>query len=675
VPDLFGEMSAGFMPHGYCLRWDGPLLWTFIVGNAGIAIAYFLIPVALRIFIGKRRDLPYAYMFLLFAAFILSCGLTHIMKIWTLYQPLYWIEAGMDLWTAGVSLATAALLVPIIPKALALRGPKELENLNTQLTEANHKLLSSEEQLQVKVEERTRELDAALAEVKLSEKKFRTLFDVMPQLAFAVRPDGYVEMYNKGWFDYTGTNLEQMQGWGWEKVHDPAAVAAFKEKWQRCLDTGTPFEMEMQLLGADGNLRWFLNRTNPTFDENGKVARWIGIATDIDDQKRSAELLEKRVQDRTIELVEVNERLQDSESKLRESFEQTREQAELLDLTHDTIMVRDLAGLISFWNHGAEEMYGFSREEAVGRVSHDLLRTEFPCLLSEIDGDLHQSHRWDGELVHYAKDGSRLVVSSRWTMKPPDQVLELNSDITQRKAAELKIAVSNNDLQQFAYVASHDLQEPLRTIKSFSDLLSSSAGETLDEESTGYLNVIIDSVGRMQQLVRDLLNYARVDSQGMPLVPVEAGEALSEAILSLDTAIKESGAVVQSDAMPRVMGDKTQLSALFQNLIANAIKFRRPEPLNIHIGAKQVGNQYQFTVTDNGIGLNMEYAERIFVVFQRLHTRTKYTGTGIGLAVCKRIVERHGGTIGVESAEGEGARFWFKLPAAVEIVKSASGES
>ncbi|MBU6453300.1 MAG: PAS domain S-box protein [Cyanobacteria bacterium REEB67] len=552
MADFWARMTSDFMPHGFCLRWDGPLLAVFIAGNAGIALAYFLIPVALRIFIGKRRDLPYVYMFRMFIVFILSCGITHIIKIWTLYQPVYWIEAGADLWTALVSLATSAMLVPLIPKALSLRGPKELEDVNRQLVEANQKLQQSEELLQSKVEERTRDLDRALVEARLSEEQFRSLFDLMPQLSWTAKADGQIDFFNTETYEYTGKTPEEMLGWGWGTVHDPAVLPEVVTKWQHALATVTPFEMEFPLRGKDGEYRWFIARIKPMRDADGHLSRWVGIGTNIDEQKRGAELLEKRVRDRTAELQELNEKLSENESKL---------------------------------------------------------------------------------------------------------------------------AVSNNDLQQFAYVASHDLQEPLRTIKSFSELLTTSTEGKLDCDSQTYLHVIVDSVGRMQQLVRDLLNYARVDSQGMPLVRTDINEAFADAVLSLDTAIKETEAEITVEEMPEVLGDKTQLAILFQNLLANAIKFRGPHQPKIHVGVKQAGSQWQFTVTDNGIGLNMEYAERIFIVFQRLHTRTKYSGTGIGLAVCKRIVERHGGIIGVESEEGNGSRFWFKLPVPPESDAESEGES
>ncbi len=225
---------------------------------------------------------------------------------------------------------------------------------------------------------------------------------------------------------------------------------------------------------------------------------------------------------------------------------------------------------------------------------------------------------------------------------------------------------SNQELEQFAYVASHDLQEPLRKIASFCNLLESRYAEQLDDRGNTYLHYIVDGAMRMQALVNDLLLYSRVTTRGKEFLPTKMNDVVQEALANLEVAVGESNAHVTYDPLPQVSGDAGQLARVLQNLIGNALKYRGQEPPRVHVSAEDAGDEWVFSVRDNGIGIAPEYAERIFVIFQRLHTREEYGGTGIGLAVCKKIVERHGGRIWVESQAGAGATFYVSLPKTAE---------
>jgi PAS domain S-box-containing protein len=242
-------------------------------------------------------------------------------------------------------------------------------------------------------------------------------------------------------------------------------------------------------------------------------------------------------------------------------------------------------------------------------------------------------------------------------------------DITKRQRAEeaLKrtadeLARSNADLKQFAYSVSHDLREPLRSIAGFVKLLEKRYTGQLDEKADEFIGYIIDGVKKMERLIHDILEYSQVDAKGKDFWPVNCSIAVEEAVNNLRSAIEESGVELTYDLLPTLIADSSQLSRLFQNLISNAIKFRGNEPLKIHISAQQKGDEWIFSVRDNGIGIDPQFFERIFVIFQRLHTKEEYKGTGIGLAICKKIVERHGGRIWVESAPGAGSIFQFTLP-------------
>lgn len=252
------------------------------------------------------------------------------------------------------------------------------------------------------------------------------------------------------------------------------------------------------------------------------------------------------------------------------------------------------------------------------------------------------------------------AVWASWQLVREGKVLRRTQEELRESVTEL--TRSNQDLQQFAYVASHDLQEPLRMVASYTQLLARRYKGKLDSDADEFIGFAVEGAKRMQQLITDLLAYSRVSTQARTAEPVDCAAILQQVLSNLRLAIEESKAVITVGPLPTVTADGTQLTQLLQNLISNAIKFHGPSAPTVHVSAERRAGEWLFSVRDNGIGIDSQYADRIFVIFQRLHTRQDYPGTGIGLAMCKKIMERHGGRIWVTSQLGQGATFYFTLP-------------
>jgi PAS domain S-box-containing protein len=350
----------------------------------------------------------------------------------------------------------------------------------------------------------------------------------------------------------------------------------------------------------------------------------------------------------------------------------------LLEVAPDPIVIVDMHGAIAIVNRQTELVFGYAREELIGQPVEVLV----PDNLREVHTahrDTYSAHprtRPMGvgmELLGRRKDGSIFPVEISLSPLHSDSetlIVSIIRDITARKQAEERLRASaaelersNRELEQFAYVASHDLQEPLRMVASYTQLLARRYQGKLDADADEFIGFAVDGARRMQELINDLLTYSRVGSRALELGKVDANHTVDRVVGDLGGAIRDSGASVTRDELPTVQADATQLEQLFQNLIANGIKFRRPEvPPKVHVSASRSSAGWSFAVRDNGIGIEPQYLERIFVLFQRLHSRAEYPGTGIGLAICKKIVERHGGTMTVQSQPGDGTTFEFTLP-------------
>ncbi len=730
------------------------------------------------------------------------------------------------------------------------------------------------------------------------EGRFRTLANSIPQLAWMADDKGYIFWYNDRWFEYTGTSLEEMAGWGWQKVHHPDHVQRVVNKIRKCFETGEIWEDTFPLRGKDGKYRSFLSRAVPIRNSKGDVLRWFGTNTDVSETNESGakyrglleaapdamvvvnqsgeivllniraenefgysrdELLgqqvrtiipkgfaERLIADGTrsaaealaqqigtgIELIGLRKDqsqfpieimlspLENAEGILvtaairdisvRKAAEKHLGQMEgryrgLLEAAPDAMVVVDQAGAIILLNVRAEKEFGYSRDELLGQQVRTIIpkgfaerliadgtrsaaealaqqigtgieliglrkdQSQFPIeiMLSPLEnaegilvtaairdisvrkaaekhlGQMEGRYRGlleaapdamvvvnrkgeivllnvqaekqfgyhrdelvgqkmrniipegfaerlisDGlrspedalaqkigmgiELVGRRKDRTEFPIELMLSpLESAEGVLVTAAirDITMRKMAEANLLKkveelnrSNVELGQFAYIASHDLQEPLRMVASYTQLLSRRYKGKLDSEADEFIAFAVDGASRMQRLIQDLLAYSRVGTKGTELIDCSSEEALQQALINLRASIADSGSLVTHDPLPHVMADELQLIQLFQNLVGNAIKYQSPGIPRIHVSAaKNVENKWIFSVKDNGLGIDSQYFEKIFGMFQRLHKREEFAGTGIGLAICKKIVERHGGDISVESQIGQGSTFRFKL--------------
>jgi PAS domain S-box-containing protein len=356
----------------------------------------------------------------------------------------------------------------------------------------------------------------------------------------------------------------------------------------------------------------------------------------------------------------------------REIEEQNFEHLHILEQAN--VFVRDMDGKIIFWNMGAEKIYGYSTDEAIGRISNELLKTEFLEPLPDILRGLTAKGTWEGELVHTRKDGVKIISSSVWTFYQADKnhagmIIEANTDITERKKAEevaveysKNLEIANKELEAFSYSVSHDLQAPLRALDSFSELLIEDYGQKIDETGQDYLKRIRKATQTMSQLINDMLKLSRVirSEIRIDLVNLSQEAEVIAGELQAGQPERKVKLVIAPDIL--VAGDRGLLDIALTNLLENAWKYTsKKSNALIEFGETRQNGEKVFFVRDNGIGFDMNYSDKLFQPFQRLHTDKEYPGTGIGLAIVQRIIRRHGGRIWVASEVGKGTTFYFTI--------------
>jgi PAS domain S-box-containing protein len=485
----------------------------------------------------------------------------------------------------------------------------------------------------------------AKALILAAEARFRAFANAAPAILWIGEPDGSFSFISRGWSDFTGQEERAALGFGWLQCMHPDDRESAMWVIQEAARKQEAFSMDIRLRRGDGQYRWTMNSGRPRFEPDGSFAGFTGSVIDIHERKEAAQ-----------------------NSALLSA---------IVDSSDDAIIGKDLNGIILSWNKSAERLFGYTAAEAVGQSILMLIPPERVNEEPRILEQLKRGERVDHfETIRVRKDGTRLHISL--TISPVRDsegrivgASKIARDITdwvrQNEAlqnANKALNQANQDLQQFAYSASHDLQEPLRIVAVFSELLHKRFGDQLGPTGNDYIAQTIHGARRMESLLRDLRTYTEVSTAEKQVDgEIDAEEIFDRTLENLAMAIQESGASVQRTALPRVRLNPVRLEQVFQNLIGNAVRYRNEAPPCVRVSAARDGDVWKFSVRDNGIGIEPQYREQIFGIFKRLHTKSEYPGTGMGLAICQRIIERAGGRIWVESQSGHGSTFHFTLPA------------
>ncbi len=478
-----------------------------------------------------------------------------------------------------------------------------------------------------------------------SENNYKTLMDSGLALVWLAGTDKLCMYFNRVWLEFTGRTVEQEMGNGWAEGVHPDDLERCFTIYTQAFDRRESFSMEYRLRRFDGEFRWIIDQGSPRYDSQGEFKGYIGHCIDITDRKQAEESLETTAE------------------KFKALFETMTEGVALHEMIYEGDRAVDYR--ILDINPAYERHTGLSKTKACGLLASELYGTGAPPYFEEFARVAFNRVPYSFE-TYFPPMERHFHIS----VFSPEQgfFATVFEDITERKktleqiekvAGDLKR--SNIELEQFAYIASHDLQEPLRMISSYTQLLERRYKDKLDQDANDFIGFAVDGANRMQKMIQSFLVYSRTSRDSSPLHAVDCNEVIEYVRMNLQMSIQETGTVIECEQLPTVIGHSELLLQLFQNLIGNAIKFRNGRTPVISVSARKDETHWTFSVKDNGIGIEPEYFEKIFIIFQRLHSQTDYPGTGIGLSICKNIVERHNGTIWVESQPSRGTTFHFTI--------------
>jgi PAS domain S-box-containing protein len=666
--------SDGFIPHGHCLLWKSSALWLHVVSDSLITLAYYSISIILLYFVRRRRDLAFPWMFLMFGAFIFGCGTTHLMGVWTLWVPTYWLDGVIKAATAFFSLATAVLLVQLVPKALVLRSPAELKAANrelerqiTEIRRVEEDLQKARDELETRVQERTVELSKSneelkkeIGERKKAEEDLRESREQLREITENIGDVFWMTDPDLTQVQYLSPSYERVWGRTCEGVYkNPLswAEAIHRDDRERVL-TAVPemkrgnYDETYRIIRPDGTIRWIHDRAVPVYNESGEVYRIAGIAEDITERKKAEEKI--------------------------------GEQAELLNKAQDAIIVRDLEDHILFCNERTLRLYGLEGVvdepgDLNGKTINDLLYKQDSSHFAKAKKITLEKGEWSGELSQTTKDGKEVVVESHWSlirdnMGKPKSILAINTDVTGKRALQAQFlrAQRVESIGTLAGGIAHDLNNVLHPITMALQLLRK---RFTDEKSQSWLDTLETSSLRGANLVKQVLSFARGLKGEHTILQIRhlileieriLGETFPKSI-QIDTEVPKD--------LWTVYGDPTQLHQVLMNLCLNARDaitgsgrlsisaeniFIDENYARMNIDAK-VGPYVVITVSDTGAGIPPGIMDRIFEPF--FTTKEVGEGTGLGLSTAFGIVKTHGGFLHVYSEVGRGTRFRVYLPA------------
>jgi PAS domain S-box-containing protein len=655
--------SSDFMPHGMCLLWQPKLLWLHVVSDTAIGVSYVAISLTLAWLVHRgRRDIPFSWIFLAFGMFIIACGATHLMEVVTLWYPFYWLSGDVKLITAIASVATAIVLPPLVPKTLRLieaaktseqrralieAQNRELEAMTRRLEDGDTTLLAqvsddlpqqelngqSQDVEHLAHEARLRrfQLKSALEALRASEERFRSAVEAVPQLVWTSEPDGASDYHNQRWYDYTGMTREQAEGWGWQSVLHPDDAELCRSRWKHAVSTGDRYEIEYRFRRHDGLYRWHLGRAVPLRDGGGRIVKWFGTATDIDDQKQ-AEITKQEL-------------------------------AAIVEGSDDAIIGEALDGTITSWNRGAEMMYGYKANEIVGRPIWLLCPPDRVSEVREIIERVKRGERTEHmQTVRKTKDGRLIdvLVSISIMRNPAGEITGASTiarDITELKRAEQALRNSEKHAMvgRLSAIMAHEINNPLEAVLNVLYLLGKTP--TLDDEGLKHLSVATQEMGRIAHIVKQTLGFYR--ESPMP-IKVKVPELVDDVVGLYASKLAEKRIAIERryEDVGDVTAFPSEIRQVFSNLIINAIEATvNGGKIKVHIFASRDWsgtNRYgvRVVISDTGTGIAPQHRRDLFEPF---FTTKGEKGTGLGLWVSNGIVQKHGGSIRVRSSVGPGA--------------------
>lgn len=640
------------------------VMMVMALSNAIIAVSYASIPFFLIVFTRKRKDMPFTWIIFLFGLFILACGTTHIMHVIGLWWPVNIEQATVDAICAIISLATAVVVWPYLPKILAIPSPNQLRMLNAELQKAYA-------EVELRVKERTAELEIAnkTLQVEIAERKnaeaamrqseeyFRNIFEYSTVGKSITTIDGKLQT-NKRFGEILGYSVEELSNINWHSITHPDDIETNEKNVESVLSgKDSSRRWEKRYIHKDGHFVWVDISTVLQRDLEGNPLYFITSIQDITERKK-AEIM-----------------LRDEKDRIRI----------ILDLVGDPIFVKDNGHRITLANHAFYDIFcmdestviGYTLVEAVPENErHHFLKVDRNVLDTGIP-DIREEELTVGDNKHYI-----ITRKTRYTNESGERFLVGSiHDITERKQAEVEIQklnetlehrviertaqleASNKELEAFSYSVSHDLRAPLRHISGFSDMLTKDVNDQLSDNAKHYLKTINTSAHKMGVLIDDLLSFSRTGRAEMKKTDISSNNLVEGAKSQVMQSNQDRTIDWKIAELPDVFGDHNLLQLVWVNLLDNAAKYTRThEKALIEVDCTEQENEYVFRISDNGVGFDMQYAGKLFGVFQRLHSSTEFEGTGIGLANVRRIILRHGGRTWAEAEPDKGATFYFTLP-------------